>query len=100
MKMRSIDEALEMAATAMEVIHLMEGDVEDDKERAVRLLSILSLVIGMVSIKVGGDVGKHPRDVVTKVVEEVLGGLPQKPAPEPQDLPSRPVKPGPSPWAL
>lgn len=105
--LQGLEEAVTMAATAMAAVDVIEEgliEIEDERERTASGLTVMSLLLGMMAIKVARQYGRHPHEVIAQVAEKATKGIPdtRPPQPEPkvEDIPSRqPMKSGKSPWS-
>lgn len=100
MKMRNIEEVatvLALGLTSVEEIESGLADMNREGRCSARLTAAMVVLVEMTK-RTAEEMGKHPRDVLDKVIEVTLANLPERP---PQDLPTRVSKTkGPSPWGL
>lgn len=96
-------ETLKLALEAVDVIE--EGLYGQKKlERCASRMTASMVVLAEMVERTAKETGRHPREVLDQIIEHAVMLFPTIPAKEPgepkvEDLPSRPVKPGPSPWS-
>ena len=103
-RMRNLEEAIQMTGIAMEALQLIEEQIaeidSDEQTDAANRMAIISLMLGIVCIRVGHIANRHPREVVSKIAEEVINGLPPMPEPKVEAMAEgKSRKRGASPWS-
>jgi hypothetical protein len=98
--MSRVDDLLTAVAASLEAVKLLESEFRDMdlKERSASRMMAAQMLLQHAAMKVGPEVGQHPRTVLEKIVEGAMKNLPEMPAPKVEEMPSRPVKAGKSPW--
>lgn len=92
-------QSLRLALAAVDDIEKGLADLSD-MERCASRMTVAMVVLCELVQATAEAAGRHPREVMEQIVAKALLTFPERPVevPKVEDIPSRPVPPGPSPW--